>query len=558
MKSLEYLNQTSSQAISFTDARDADVIFDRFPEDRDFTYSSASFYLYNACDIIEIIQPQYTNIRYKINITGNVTLNFGSIPSGVTVTQSGGIYTVYGIDSLGDWNSMKNPLVTIDTDYFGDVSYTATVIYNTETQNNVEVSWNVGAFIPQIGYNVEATLSAVPTKIVDPTIVFNVISDIRTELELIILMTADIFCAPTVNYNVTPPDFNFVSTLTCQAIKYAAFSTRTTLASNTAANSGYAIDLYNNTIAAAEHNDPPQVRFYNSSGTQTDSINSAFGQQDPYAIEYMQFVDGSNVTDYAFYMGGTEGNTAGRIYYKNSPSTSWSPDSLTSISSSTASIAASASYFVTVMYQDNRIATVYDLESPRVLTSSLNFKYNITSPDNISDLGTMCEMTDDYLVIAGRNYSDILIYDPSDGSSIGTWSPGFTIESIDLFQNYIAASSTTSTKVYDIETDTVVETYSQGTGTAAEGSRKMVSMCEEVIAIADPNELLTGSIYGKVYIYQRATGSLHTSIQNPNINTGSGDDKFGSNIKITTDFIVITAYNEDNSGTNTGAIYIYK
>ncbi len=150
MQSLTDLNTRAAQTVTFTENRGTNVIFDRAAgKTYSFTETTLSFNLLVGANITEIINPTLANVRYKINIgTTQVSLNFGTLPSGVTVSQTGTIYTVFGIDSISDWEAVKQPTVTIDAAFAGTFSYDASIVYNTDTTADNEFQWNVGIYAP--------------------------------------------------------------------------------------------------------------------------------------------------------------------------------------------------------------------------------------------------------------------------------------------------------------------------------------------------------------------------------------------------------------------------
>jgi len=170
MKSLEYLNGVASNTITFTDNRAANVLFDRpNPKDVSFTELGRTFSAYVATEIIEIIKPATTNIRVSINIT-NATVDFGTLPIGLTTTQVGTVYYVFGIDSISDWDAVKSPTITLDEDYFGDASYEFSIIYDTDTETDVTVSYNVGVFEPVSSLDVESALTVSGNQVFDANV----------------------------------------------------------------------------------------------------------------------------------------------------------------------------------------------------------------------------------------------------------------------------------------------------------------------------------------------------------------------------------------------------
>ena len=66
----------------------------------------------------------------------------------------------------------------------------------------------------------------------------------------------------------------------------------------------------------------------------------------------------------------------------------------------------------------------------------------------------------------------------------------------------------------------------------------------------------TGS--GKAYIYNVTTGELLETLDNPNAYGTNADDRFGNAVAISSDYIVVATYSEDDAGgTTSGKAYIY-
>ena len=62
---------------------------------------------------------------------------------------------------------------------------------------------------------------------------------------------------------------------------------------------------------------------------------------------------------------------------------------------------------------------------------------------------------------------------------------------------------------------------------------------------------------GRAYLYDNATGNLLHTFENHNPNTSSPNDSFGRAVKITSNYIVIAAMQEDIPATDDGVIHIF-
>lgn len=163
MATLQELNNFSNGTVNFTDSRPSDVIFS-FPTAvnlTDQTITSQTFTLQRTIDIVEIIQPTQTLITFEVDVSAisGTTVTFGSLPAGVTVTGSGGIFTVSGIDSVSDWQAVRAPTITLPSaEHQGAFEYTCTISYtNNGTRRNKQ--WSVGTFKTVAELSSTSTLS---------------------------------------------------------------------------------------------------------------------------------------------------------------------------------------------------------------------------------------------------------------------------------------------------------------------------------------------------------------------------------------------------------------
>lgn len=118
MNTLQELNNYGSAEFEFTDNRPAGVIFDKklplAPTDDVRTISTSSVVPTPGINILEIINYQTANVRYRVNIqTGDSpalvgsSISWGSLPSGVTLSTVGNTYTLSGIKTLAHWEAVK-------------------------------------------------------------------------------------------------------------------------------------------------------------------------------------------------------------------------------------------------------------------------------------------------------------------------------------------------------------------------------------------------------------------------------------------------------------------
>jgi hypothetical protein len=128
MNTFEELNNFGSTPIDYLDLRPSGVRFNReFPltgVDQVLTIINPVVTPSTGLEIEEIINYQTANVRYRVNIvTGTATplvnssISWNSLPSSVTLTQSGNVYTLSGITDVSIWQQVKNFVWTLPTNY---------------------------------------------------------------------------------------------------------------------------------------------------------------------------------------------------------------------------------------------------------------------------------------------------------------------------------------------------------------------------------------------------------------------------------------------------------
>jgi hypothetical protein len=170
MKTLEYLNGIASTNVNFTDTRPSGIIFDRTQgKNYAFTETTTSFPLLIGGNILEIINPLVTNVRYRINLgTVDADLSYSGIPFGIVVVKEGTVYTYFNIKTVSEWEAIKQPTVIIDPNFQGTFSYTVTILYNTDTTIDNEFSWSVGIYVPFSQMVSSTTLTSTPRALYGP------------------------------------------------------------------------------------------------------------------------------------------------------------------------------------------------------------------------------------------------------------------------------------------------------------------------------------------------------------------------------------------------------
>lgn len=146
------LNTHSQDIIAYTDNRSPDVIFTTPGafENLDLVYTTRSFPVQKSKEIYEIINPASANVSFEIDVSAVVgaTVAWSTVPSGCTVTNVGGVYTIDGIDSVDVWDIVKAPTITVPSTFNGSFFYYAAIRYTTSAGATAQ-TWQVGIFIPE-------------------------------------------------------------------------------------------------------------------------------------------------------------------------------------------------------------------------------------------------------------------------------------------------------------------------------------------------------------------------------------------------------------------------
>jgi surface protein len=118
MNTLTELNNFSATTLELTDQRPANVIFDLvaplYPADQNDQIISTVVSIVPSIEILEIINYATADVRLRVSIiasgspllTGS-TVTFDTLPSGLSLSQVGSVYTISGISTLAQWNAIK-------------------------------------------------------------------------------------------------------------------------------------------------------------------------------------------------------------------------------------------------------------------------------------------------------------------------------------------------------------------------------------------------------------------------------------------------------------------
>ena len=126
MNSLQELNDFGIQTVEVDDLRPATVIFDvdtRYVDlNTAVTYTSNTKTFTTKINVEEIRNYATANLRFRVavitnGITPNSTINFGTLPSGITLTQVGEVYALSGFKTSTEWLSIIDFIWTLPTNY---------------------------------------------------------------------------------------------------------------------------------------------------------------------------------------------------------------------------------------------------------------------------------------------------------------------------------------------------------------------------------------------------------------------------------------------------------
>lgn len=157
MNSLSDLNNYCSTAIEVQDDRYAGVIIDRtYPfntDNQEIDIITNSYYVTPLTNIIEVINYNICEPKYRVTIktssspllTGS-SLSWGTLPSGVSLIQTGNVYTLSGVNSAAIWEQIKSFTWNLPSNYDTfPVWYLelAIVYWDEEKGYEVEYKWNM-------------------------------------------------------------------------------------------------------------------------------------------------------------------------------------------------------------------------------------------------------------------------------------------------------------------------------------------------------------------------------------------------------------------------------
>lgn len=150
----------NGRSLPFTDNRSPNVVTD-YPVafNIDEIITSKTLTLKRTIEILDVIKPEIANCRLIIDVSSisGVIISWDTLPAGVVINDTNGVYTVQGINSAAIWDAIKEPTITIPDSFDGSFIYTVSINYYNGTSTKT-INWQVGTFIPFTLFSCVATL----------------------------------------------------------------------------------------------------------------------------------------------------------------------------------------------------------------------------------------------------------------------------------------------------------------------------------------------------------------------------------------------------------------
>jgi hypothetical protein len=146
MNSLSELNTYSDTLLPYTDLRAAKIVFDRLsgtPQTISFS-TGDQHTLPIGLNISELVLPDEEDVYFEVDVNASpgASATFPTLPAGYTAVEvSTQVYRVSNIQSVADWNLIKNVVINIASNFKTNWNYTATIGY----ENGLTKSWTVAA-----------------------------------------------------------------------------------------------------------------------------------------------------------------------------------------------------------------------------------------------------------------------------------------------------------------------------------------------------------------------------------------------------------------------------
>jgi len=222
---------------------------------------------------------------------------------------------------------------------------------------------------------------------------------------------------------------------------------------------------------------------------------------------------------------------------------------------------------------------IYQLSDYSLVTTLSNPNTYGTATSDI--FGSSIALSNLYAIVGVPNDDDLTdygvayVYDASDGTLIYTFTnPNDDTGSKDDFfggdvaisddyavvaatsEDTGATSATGRVYVYDLSDGSLLYTLTSPSPTAIGRFGISVDLNDTYVVVGADSE---NSNQGRVYVFNLSDGSLNTTLNNPNVNSTSSSDSFGNGVRISDNYLAVSAGNEDEPGnTDAGIVYIYQ
>lgn len=613
MSTLVELNNFSDGIINYSDVRPSNVLFN-FPAATNLTdvvLSTTSFTLQRTIDIVEIVQPTQALVSFVVDVSAvsGTTVTWGSLPSGVVISEAGGVYTVNGIDSVSDWEAVREPTITLPVDTQGSFEYECTIEYTNDGVRKYK-RWTVGTFKAIAELTAVASITCDTTNAVTRDAVSNPIIVVTVNpvaYEMLIIARVTVECTGRAIYD---PELNIetVSSITPDVSYKFGFTGSTAIGNPIsgdgassgenmewghiiASNGSYILgaNKYSTATSQEKLNSATQYLLtssYSDYGAWKVAESDVFGAVEGKTVK----INSANISG----MGGEDQTLSAQPYHiylrklseldYTGPITDYPSSTFNDLQNTkiqwTSDMTTEMGYNYNGLGVHNRnfdmtdshIAlidvnqeTVYVIEynpdntvlSHAYKTFSFEKEYEKTL-SGVTDF-ELVAITDDYFA-ATTSGTDIHVWNMSDGSFNRTITASNSDpQAIKIYNDMLMIAHPTASEVFDITTGSTLITLNGGSS---------IDASDFYVLIGDPS----AAGEGKAYLYYRTdvwgtAGTLYKTFNNPNVTTtnvlGSQDDKFGTSVSCRDYEILIGAPGEDDSGNTNpyadwGTVYSFR
>lgn len=226
-----------------------------------------------------------------------------------------------------------------------------------------------------------------------------------------------------------------------------------------------------------------------------------------------------------------------------------------------------------------------------------NVVYSLDNPNNAFSaaddrFGASVAISDTYVAV-GANWEThssssaqtqsgtVYVFSMATGNVVYTLENPNTFgqQNVDLFgstmamsDNYLAVSApledqtgfsgTGAVYVFDLSTGNLVHTLinpnSNPTNVTTDNYGDALAITDTHVVVGARNELDSNNqTSGKVYVFSTVSGNLLYELDNPNINTSTANDFFGSAVGVSNKYVMVGAPLEDSPIANSGSAYIF-